>query len=170
VGDLVRQMISKTGENIKVRRFTRYKMGEGLEKRTSDLGAAVKDWRGGASSYQKASRKRVFFVVNLKPLSNNLSDMSETPVYKRILLKLSGEALMGDRGYGIDPVIITRIAQEINHVHSLGVEVAVVVGAGNIFRGLAASADGMDRASADYMGMLATVMNAVALQDAVEEA
>ena len=94
--------------------------------------------------------------------------MSEKPVYKRILLKLSGEALMGDQGYGIDPGTIKRIAQEVNDVHNLGVEVAIVVGAGNIFRGLALSAQGLDRASADYMGMLATVLNAIALQDALE--
>src|SRR6185437_9745233 len=83
-------------------------------------------------------------------------------------LKLSGEALMGDQGYGIDPATITRIAQEVNDVHNLGVEVAIVVGGGNIFRGLALSARGLDRASADYMGMLATVLNAIALQDALE--
>jgi uridylate kinase len=92
------------------------------------------------------------------------------PVYRRILLKLSGEALMGDAGYGIDPKVVSRIAGEVREVSQLGVEVALVVGAGNIFRGLKASAGGMDRASADYMGMLATVMNAVALQDALEKA
>src|ERR1044071_1403386 len=91
------------------------------------------------------------------------------PIYKRILLKLSGEALMGERGYGIDPEMITRIADEIREVHGLGVEVAIVVGGGNIFRGVALSAKGMDRASADYMGMLATVINALALQDALEK-
>jgi uridylate kinase len=91
------------------------------------------------------------------------------PRYHRILLKLSGEALMGDAGYGIDPNVVKRIAVEVEEVHSLGVEIALVVGGGNIFRGLAASAAGMDRASADYMGMLATVMNAVALQDALEK-
>jgi uridylate kinase len=91
------------------------------------------------------------------------------PRYHRILLKLSGEALMGDAGYGIDPNVVKRIAVEVKEVHSLGVEIALVVGGGNIFRGLAASAAGMDRASADYMGMLATVMNAVALQDALEK-
>lgn len=89
--------------------------------------------------------------------------------YNRILLKLSGEALMGERGYGIDPQVAFIIAQEIKDVHSLGVETALVVGGGNIFRGVAASAAGMDRASADYMGMLATVINAVALQDALEK-
>jgi uridylate kinase len=88
--------------------------------------------------------------------------------YRRILLKLSGEALMGDRGYGIDPAILSEIADEIIDVHSLGVEVALVIGGGNIFRGVAGSTTGMDRASADYMGMLATVINALALQDALE--
>jgi uridylate kinase len=92
------------------------------------------------------------------------------PVFRRILLKLSGEALMGDTGYGIDPKVVSRLAVEVREVSQLGVEVALVVGGGNIFRGLKASADGMDRASADYMGMLATVMNAVALQDALEKA
>ena len=91
------------------------------------------------------------------------------PIYKRILLKLSGEALMGEQGYGIDPETIIRIALEIRDVHDLGVEVAIVVGGGNIFRGVALSARGMDRASADYMGMLATVINALALQDALEK-
>lgn len=91
------------------------------------------------------------------------------PEYRRILLKLSGEALMGDIGYGIDPQVVHRVAGEVKEVVDLGVEVALVVGGGNIFRGIKASASGMDRASADYMGMLATVMNAVALQDALEK-
>jgi uridylate kinase len=89
--------------------------------------------------------------------------------FRRILLKLSGEALMGEVGYGIDLNVVRRIAQEVKEVHDLGAEVALVVGGGNIFRGLKESAAGMDRASADYMGMLATVMNAVALQDALEK-
>jgi uridylate kinase len=89
--------------------------------------------------------------------------------YKRILLKISGEALMGGAGYGIDPDVVSRVAAEIIEVKSLGAEIALVVGGGNIFRGIKASANGMDRASADYMGMLATVMNAVALQDALEK-
>ena len=91
------------------------------------------------------------------------------PHYRRILLKLSGEALQGDRGYGISPAIIDQTARQIFEVHQLGVEVAIVIGGGNIFRGVAASAQGMDRASADYMGMLATVINALALQDALEQ-
>jgi uridylate kinase len=91
------------------------------------------------------------------------------PNFRRILLKLSGEALMGQAGYGIDPDVLHRVSREVKEVHDLGVEVALVVGGGNIFRGLKASAGGMDRASADYMGMLATVMNAVALQDAMEK-
>jgi uridylate kinase len=90
------------------------------------------------------------------------------PVFRRVLLKLSGEALQGDKGYGISPPIIEGIAQEIREVHEMGVQVAVVIGGGNIFRGVAASAQGMDRAAADYMGMLATVINALALQDAIE--
>ena len=89
--------------------------------------------------------------------------------YNRILLKLSGEALVGDGEYGISPEIISSIAEEIKEVRDLGVEVAIVIGGGNIFRGVAASSKGMDRASADYMGMLATVINALALQDALEK-
>jgi uridylate kinase len=89
--------------------------------------------------------------------------------YKRILLKLSGEALMGGQSYGIDPAVATQIAREVAEVQSLGVQTAIVIGGGNIFRGVAASARGMDRATADYMGMLATVINALALQDALEQ-
>ena len=89
--------------------------------------------------------------------------------YKRILLKLSGEALAGEQGYGIDPIVINGIAAEIKEVVDMGVEVALVIGGGNIFRGVAASSKGMDRASADYMGMLATVMNSLAMQDALEK-
>jgi uridylate kinase len=91
------------------------------------------------------------------------------PHYKRILLKISGEFLAGDGDYGIDPPVIQQIAREIKEVKNLGVEVAIVIGGGNIFRGMAASSKGMDRASADYMGMLATVLNGLALQDALEK-
>ena len=91
------------------------------------------------------------------------------PQYKRILLKLSGEVLTGEGGYGIDSAVLQKISQEIKEVKNLGVEIAIVIGGGNIFRGMAASAKGMDRASADYMGMLATVMNGIALQDALEK-
>jgi uridylate kinase len=91
------------------------------------------------------------------------------PVYKRVLLKLSGEALLGEQGYGIDPAVATQIAIDVAEIQSLGVETAIVIGGGNIFRGVAASARGMDRATADYMGMLATVINALALQDALEQ-
>jgi uridylate kinase len=90
------------------------------------------------------------------------------PKYNRILLKLSGEALMGDAAYGISPEVTARIAEEIRELDLLGVQVAVVIGGGNIFRGVAATAYGMDRSSADNMGMLATVINAIALQDALE--
>jgi len=91
------------------------------------------------------------------------------PRYKRILLKLSGEVLTGEGDYGIDPAVIQSIAQEVKEVKKLGVEIAIVIGGGNIFRGMAASARGMDRVSADYMGMLATVMNGVALQESLEK-
>ena len=94
---------------------------------------------------------------------------SGRPAYRRILLKLSGEALAGSQGYGIDPLVIDRIASEVREVAALGVQIAIVIGGGNIFRGVAASAGGMERATADYMGMLATVINALALQDALEQ-
>lgn len=90
--------------------------------------------------------------------------------YKRILLKLSGEALLGEKSYGIDPKVVKDLAKEIKEVKNLGVEIAIVIGGGNIFRGYIASSAGMDRAIADYMGMLATVMNALALQEALEKA
>lgn len=97
--------------------------------------------------------------------------MSESPKYKRILLKISGECLAGDKGSGICPLVLGRIAQEIKEVHDRGVEVGIVVGGGNIFRGIEAVADqGIDRAQADYMGMLATVINGLAMQGALENA
>ena len=101
--------------------------------------------------------------------SDAVISTTQTPVYKRTLLKLSGEALMGEQQFGVDPAITTRIALDIGEIQSLGVETAIVIGGGNIFRGIAASARGMDRATADYMGMLATVINALALQDALEQ-
>ena len=91
------------------------------------------------------------------------------PRYGRVLLKLSGEALMGEQQFGIDPGVTTQIAKDIAEIQGLGVQVAVVIGGGNLFRGLAASAKGMDRATADYMGMLATVMNSLALHNALEQ-
>ena len=94
----------------------------------------------------------------------------ESVRYSRILLKLSGEALLGDRSYGVDPKFCAFIAAQVAEVHRLGVQVGIVVGGGNIFRGLAAAASGMDRATGDYIGMLATVMNGLALQDALERA
>src|SRR5918992_4147476 len=92
-----------------------------------------------------------------------------SPVFRRVLLKLSGEALMGEQPFGIDPAVTSQIAHDIGEIQQLGVQTAVVIGGGNLFRGLAASARGMDRATADYMGMLATVINALALQDALEQ-
>jgi uridylate kinase len=95
--------------------------------------------------------------------------MEASPVFKRVLLKLSGEALMGPLEYGADPERIRAIGTEVGRVHAAGVQMAIVVGAGNIYRGMAGAADGMDRATGDYMGMLATVLNALALQDALEK-
>ena len=94
--------------------------------------------------------------------------MTEKPAYKRVLLKLSGEALMGPREFGIDGPTVDRVAQQLKRVHDRGVEIAAVLGAGNLFRGMSAAAEGMDRATADYMGMLAIVQNAMTLQDALE--
>jgi uridylate kinase len=91
------------------------------------------------------------------------------PAYQRVLLKLSGEALMGEQTFGVDPLVANQIASEVAEIQGLGVQTAVVIGGGNIFRGIAASARGMDRSTADYMGMLATVINALALQDALEQ-
>jgi uridylate kinase len=95
--------------------------------------------------------------------------MPQQPVCKRVLLKLSGEALMGDLQYGIDPGRLRAVALEISHAVATGTEVAIVVGAGNIFRGVSGASQGIDRATADYMGMLATVMNSMALQDALRK-
>ena len=95
--------------------------------------------------------------------------MADDYKFKRVLLKLSGEWLAGDRGYGIDPKVVDELAEQIGEIVKDGIQVAVVVGGGNIFRGLSASANGMDRAQADYIGMLATVMNALALQDGFEK-
>lgn len=92
----------------------------------------------------------------------------KAPIFKRILLKLSGEALMGDQGYGISPDVLTRVAREVGELSSKGVEVAIVIGGGNIFRGAGMAQGGMDRVTADHMGMLATVMNGLAIQDALE--
>ena len=97
-----------------------------------------------------------------------MSKTGKTPRYKRILLKLSGEALMGGADYGIEPEVISRFAKEIAELSADGVELGIVIGGGNIFRGAGLAANGMDRVSADHMGMLATVMNALALQDAIE--
>jgi uridylate kinase len=102
--------------------------------------------------------------VTLKP------PQSMIPQYKRILLKLSGEALMGENSYGINQSVVSRIVAEIKEVNKMGVEIAIVVGGGNIFRGMKTANDGLERVTADYMGMLATVMNALALQDAMKQA
>jgi uridylate kinase len=111
----------------------------------------------------KSAEKRVMSDVPLKAISGAAQ-------YRRVLLKLSGEALMGNREYGLDPVIVDRVAQEVKSVVAMGVQVCAVIGGGNIFRGVSGAANGMDRATADYMGMLATVINALAMQNALEKA
>lgn len=98
-----------------------------------------------------------------------MSPSSQVPTYRRILLKLSGEALMGSESFGIDGEVVAAIAREVAEIHSLGVETAIVIGGGNIFRGLAASGRGTDRVTGDHMGMLATIINSLALQDALEK-
>ena len=103
------------------------------------------------------------------PLSTDQSSGPSASTYKRVMLKISGEALMGDQGFGLHPPTVQRIAEEVKSVHDMGVEICMVIGGGNIFRGLSGSAQGMERTTADYMGMLATVMNALAMQSALEE-
>lgn len=100
-----------------------------------------------------------------------MTEEASTPktAFKRVMLKISGEALMGDQGFGLHPPTVQRIAQEVKSVHDMGVEICMVIGGGNIFRGLSGSAQGMERTTADYMGMLATVMNALAMQSSLEE-
>ena len=136
VSQLVAETSAKTGENITIGRFTRFRVGEG---------------------------ERIADTYN-----HHVDVRFRAPQYQRILLKLSGEALMGDQQFGVDPAITDRIARDVGDIQGLGVQTAIVIGGGNIFRGLAASARGMDRATADYMGMLATVINGLALQDALE--
>src|SRR5262247_1600029 len=101
--------------------------------------------------------------------SETVTPPTATPVYKRALLKLSGEALMGEQQFGVDPAVATRIARDVGDIQQLGVETAIVIGGGNIFRGLAATGRGMDRVTGDHMGMLATIINSLALQDALEK-
>ena len=98
-----------------------------------------------------------------------MDQRASATTYERVMLKISGEALMGDQGYGLHPPTVERIAREVQSVHTLGVEICMVIGGGNIFRGLQGSAQGMERTTADYMGMLATVMNALAMQSALEK-
>jgi uridylate kinase len=107
--------------------------------------------------------------VGVRPEETAVEEGEAAPVFGRVLIKLSGEALMGSREYGLDRPTIDTIAEELTEIHTDGVELAIVVGAGNIYRGMSAAAEGMDRATADYAGMLATLLNALALQDALED-
>ena len=105
----------------------------------------------------------------LRPSRKGFSALMSSPKYKRILLKLSGEVLMGDQQFGIDPAFVSELAKEVKAAKETGLEICLVIGGGNIFRGMAGAAQGMDRAQADYLGMLATVMNALAMQNALEQ-
>jgi uridylate kinase len=107
-------------------------------------------------------------TLNSKCKENVMAEMDSKVSFKRVMLKISGEALMGDQGFGLHPPTVERIAREVQSVHEMGVEICMVIGGGNIFRGLQGSAQGMERTTADYMGMLATVMNALAMQSALE--
>ncbi len=112
---------------------------------------------------------RARWALPMVPQPRHGPTMTQTPAYRRVLLKVSGEALMGSRDYGLDTHVCRRIAEDVVGVIALGVQVSLVIGGGNIFRGIAGAASGMDRAQADYMGMLATVMNALAMQTALEK-
>jgi uridylate kinase len=119
---------------------------------------------GNASSCRKISAMNAYDGT-----SEGGNGMSKKPIYRRVLLKISGEGLMGGREFGLDPAAMERIAIEIRDVQALGVQICVVIGGGNIFRGISGAAAGLERASADYMGMLATVINALAIQNALEQ-
>jgi uridylate kinase len=149
-------------------------VGEGIEKKVDDFAAEVAAQvaaaKGAVTDWRPCRRRRPGMAVT-RPLHCNLSipRSRRMPAYKRILLKLSGEALMGDDAYGINRATIVRMVREVQESPQLGCEVAVVIGGGNIFRGVAGGSVGMDRATADYMGMLATVMNALALADTMRQ-
>lgn len=121
--------------------------------------------KGNDSKWTFSKQNKTIFTTDVNKL-----EINKAMKYKRILLKLSGEALMGDRQYGIDPKRLAEYAAEIKQIHEKGVEIAIVIGGGNIFRGVAGASNGMDRVQGDYMGMLATVINGMALQGALEEA
>ena len=168
----VEQMLKERATTVK--RFTLYVVGEGIEKKSRRL--RRRGGRAGGRSQgpvklcsDPGPRSR---PLKLPPAPTTPAAPRSTcrmPAYKRILLKLSGEALMGDDAYGINRATIVRMVREVQEITALGVEVAVVIGGGNIFRGVAGGSVGMDRATADYMGMLATVMNALALADTMRQ-
>src|SRR4029079_1104419 len=170
VADLVK------GQGARVNGFVLYVVGEGIEKRKDDFAAEVAAMARGShraprpTSESPMSPPESAVTAAISPLPGVSPAPARAPAYRRILLKLSGEALMGSNSYGIERETIDRIVAEVAEVVRLGVQVAIVIGGGNIFRGVAPGAAGMDRATADYMGMLATLMNALALQDALRRA
>jgi uridylate kinase len=156
---MINRLIPEFG--FRRKRFTMVEKNHGGLQAFSGIMQANKHQRSG-SSIRSSSPISGIFVWELMKIRQAMT-------YQRVLLKLSGEALMGDLGYGIDPKIVQNIAQEVAEVVASGVQLAIVVGGGNIFRGVQASAKGMERATADYVGMIATVMNAITLQDALEQ-
>ena len=174
IGQLVATKIGKLGENIAVRRFARFKVGEVgatiavTKPETEEPNKEFRVASFGAPFLMYSRAEGIGRLVTAAG-SRRYKTMMPTPVFKRILLKLSGEALAANQGFGVDPLRIHEIAAELADVHSLGIQIAIVVGGGNFFRGVAEQAREMDRVSADHMGMLATVINALALQDALEK-
>src|SRR6218665_2658673 len=163
----VEQVLKAAGTTVKG--FALYVVGEGMEKKVDDFAAEVAAHGGAAKSAGTRSKTAAPSACPCLPCHRRVPMSHAAPAHKRILLKLSGEALMGSDAFGINHATIVRMVQEIAEVTRLGVQVAVVIGGGNIFRGVAGGAVGMDRATADYMGMLATVMNALALADAMNK-
>ena len=159
VKDVLAAANKALGASVSVTRFARLKVGE------RDVIKA----EARADGQADGCLRHVPLAISLAMAIITARDLRRRPAYKRVLLKLSGEALMGEQTYGIDPAVATQIARDVAEIQGMGVETAIVIGGGNIFRGVAASARGMDRATADYMGMLATVINALALQDALEQ-
>ena len=178
----VKAVVQKAG--AKLTGFARFQLGEGIEKQAGDFAAEVAAASGvpqtpatpdrrrrgsfacpGRAAPLRCARPRVAGPrIPMHP-----PPAAASPASRRVLLKLSGEALMGRREYGLDTDTVSRIATDIRDVVAMGVQVCLVIGGGNIFRGVRAAAGGMDRAQADYMGMLATVMNALAMQNALEK-
>jgi uridylate kinase len=162
---VVDEAAKQVGGPVRIAGFLRFALGEGIEKKSEDFAA---EWLHSSRSSMYVGSARAGVARVAQEFQPRLTSMPSAPRYRRVLLKLSGEGLMGEREYGLDPAMVGMVAQEIKDVHDMGVQVCLVIGGGNIFRGVSAAASGMDRASGDYMGMLATVINSLAMQSALE--